>query len=191
VLLNLAILVVSGLTGVLGTLGRILLSYLVHMHSRLRSWRQGQVHVGPITWEFLPHGRDLWRRGRRARGCGARRGGHWSWRGPCCHRRRARHTCRGPFATARSRLLHGGGAASAGPAVLHDARRRLKLGRHHPHLAHGIRVPHRLQQLVAIRDSSAAARRRGRRARPAQPALRRGTGGRQSLRVANSVSSSS
>jgi hypothetical protein len=48
-LLNLAILVVSGLSGVLGTLGRILLSYLVHMHSRLRSLRQGQVHVGPIT----------------------------------------------------------------------------------------------------------------------------------------------
>jgi hypothetical protein len=56
-LLNLAILVVSGLFGVLGTLGRILLSYLVHMHSCLRSLRQGQVHVGPITWEVLPH---LW-----------------------------------------------------------------------------------------------------------------------------------
>jgi hypothetical protein len=54
-LLNLAILVVSGLSGVLGTLGRILLSYLVHMHSHLRSLRQGQVHVGPITWEVLPH----------------------------------------------------------------------------------------------------------------------------------------
>jgi hypothetical protein len=53
-LLNLAILVVSGLSGVLGTLERILLSYLVHMHSRLRSVRQGQVHVGPITWEVLP-----------------------------------------------------------------------------------------------------------------------------------------
>jgi hypothetical protein len=51
---NLAILVVSGLFGVLGALGRILLSYLVHMHSRLRSVRQGQVHVGPITWEVLP-----------------------------------------------------------------------------------------------------------------------------------------
>jgi hypothetical protein len=25
------------------------------MHSRLRSLRQGQVHVGPITWEVLPH----------------------------------------------------------------------------------------------------------------------------------------
>jgi hypothetical protein len=48
-LLNLAILDVSGLSEVLGTLGRILLSYLVHMHSRLRSLRQGQVHVGPIT----------------------------------------------------------------------------------------------------------------------------------------------
>jgi hypothetical protein len=56
VLLNLAILVKSGLSGVLGTLGRILLSYLVHMHSRLRSLRQGQVHVGPITWEVLPQG---------------------------------------------------------------------------------------------------------------------------------------
>jgi hypothetical protein len=40
-LLNLAILVVSGLSEVLGTLGRILLSYLVHMHSRLRSLRRG------------------------------------------------------------------------------------------------------------------------------------------------------
>jgi hypothetical protein len=54
-LLNPAVQVVSGLSGVLGTLGRILLSYLVHMHSRLRSLRQGQVHVGPITWEVLPH----------------------------------------------------------------------------------------------------------------------------------------
>jgi hypothetical protein len=45
----------SGLSEVLGTLGWILLSYLVHMHSRLRSLRQGQVHVGPITWEVLPH----------------------------------------------------------------------------------------------------------------------------------------
>jgi hypothetical protein len=53
-LLNLAILVVSGLSGVLGTLRRILLSYLVHMHSRLRSLRQGQMHVGLITWEVLP-----------------------------------------------------------------------------------------------------------------------------------------
>jgi hypothetical protein len=52
-LLNLAILVVCGLSGVLGTLGRILLSFLVH--SRLRSLRQGQVHVGLITWEVLPH----------------------------------------------------------------------------------------------------------------------------------------
>jgi hypothetical protein len=24
------------------------------MHSSLRSLRQGQVHVGPITWEVLP-----------------------------------------------------------------------------------------------------------------------------------------
>ena len=55
-LLNLGILVVSGLSGVLGTLGRILLSYLVHMHSRLRSLRQGQVHVSPITWEVLTRG---------------------------------------------------------------------------------------------------------------------------------------
>jgi hypothetical protein len=54
VLLNLAVLVVSGLSDVLGAIGRILLSYLVHMHSRLRSLRQGQVHVGPITWEVLP-----------------------------------------------------------------------------------------------------------------------------------------
>jgi hypothetical protein len=42
------------LSEVLGALGQILLSYLVHMHSRLRSLRQGQVHVGPITWEVLP-----------------------------------------------------------------------------------------------------------------------------------------
>jgi hypothetical protein len=54
-LLNLAILIVCGLSGVLGTLGRILLSYLVHMHSRLRSLRQGHVHMGPITWEVLQH----------------------------------------------------------------------------------------------------------------------------------------
>jgi hypothetical protein len=46
VLLNLAILVVRRLYEVLGALGQILLSYLVHMHSRLRSLRQGQVHVG-------------------------------------------------------------------------------------------------------------------------------------------------
>jgi hypothetical protein len=54
-LLNPAVLVVSGLSEVHGTLGQILLGYLVHMHSRLRSVRQGQVHVGPITWEVLPH----------------------------------------------------------------------------------------------------------------------------------------
>jgi hypothetical protein len=55
VLLNPAVLVVSGLSDVLGAIGQILLSYLVHMHSCLRSLRQGQVHVGPITWEVLPH----------------------------------------------------------------------------------------------------------------------------------------
>jgi hypothetical protein len=54
VLLNPAVLVVSGLSDVLGEIGRILLSYLVHMHSRLRSLGQGQVHVDPITWEVLP-----------------------------------------------------------------------------------------------------------------------------------------
>jgi hypothetical protein len=54
VLINLAVLVISGLSGVLGTLGQILLSYLVHMHSRQMSLIQGQVHVGPITWEVLP-----------------------------------------------------------------------------------------------------------------------------------------
>jgi hypothetical protein len=54
VLLNPAVLVVSGLSDVLGAIGRILLSYLVHMHSCLRSLRQGHVHVGPITWEVLP-----------------------------------------------------------------------------------------------------------------------------------------
>jgi hypothetical protein len=51
---NLVILVVSGLSGVLGTLRRILLIYPMHMHSRLRSVRRGQVHVDPITWEVLP-----------------------------------------------------------------------------------------------------------------------------------------
>jgi hypothetical protein len=54
-LLNPAVLVVSGLSDVLGAIGRILLSYLVHMHNSLRSLRQEQVHVGPITWEVLPH----------------------------------------------------------------------------------------------------------------------------------------
>jgi hypothetical protein len=44
-LLNPAVLVVSGLSEVLGALRQILLGYLVHMHSRLRSLRQGQVHV--------------------------------------------------------------------------------------------------------------------------------------------------
>jgi antibiotic biosynthesis monooxygenase (ABM) superfamily enzyme len=53
-LLNPAVLVVIGLFKVLGALRQILLSYLVHMHSRLRSLRQGLVHVGPITWEVLP-----------------------------------------------------------------------------------------------------------------------------------------
>jgi hypothetical protein len=48
-LLNPVILVVSGLSEVLGALRQILLSYLVHMHSRLRSLRQGQVPVGPKT----------------------------------------------------------------------------------------------------------------------------------------------
>jgi hypothetical protein len=55
-LLNLAILAVSRLSGVLGALGQILLSYLVHMYSCLRSLRQGHVHVGPITWEVLRQG---------------------------------------------------------------------------------------------------------------------------------------
>jgi hypothetical protein len=53
-LLNPVILVVSGLSDVLGAIGRNLLSYLVHMHGRLRSLGQGQVHVGPIPWEVLP-----------------------------------------------------------------------------------------------------------------------------------------
>jgi hypothetical protein len=39
VLLNPAILVESGLSDVLGAIGQILLSYLVHMHSYLRSLR--------------------------------------------------------------------------------------------------------------------------------------------------------
>jgi hypothetical protein len=55
-----AVLVVSGLFEVLGALGQILLSYLVHMHSCLRSLRQGQVHVGPITWEVLPQRALSW-----------------------------------------------------------------------------------------------------------------------------------
>jgi hypothetical protein len=54
VLLNIAVLVVSGLSDVLGAIRRILLSYMVHMHGRLRSLGQGQVHVGPIPWEVLP-----------------------------------------------------------------------------------------------------------------------------------------
>jgi hypothetical protein len=53
-LLNPAVLVVSGLSEVLGALVHILLCYLVHVHSHLGSLRQGQVHVGPITWEVLP-----------------------------------------------------------------------------------------------------------------------------------------
>jgi hypothetical protein len=57
VLLNPAVLVESGLSDVLGAIGHILLSYLVHMHGCLRSLGQGQVHVGPITWEVLPHER--------------------------------------------------------------------------------------------------------------------------------------
>jgi hypothetical protein len=57
VLLNPVVLVVSGLSDVLGAIGHILLSYLVHMHSRLWSLGQGQVHVGPITWEVLPQER--------------------------------------------------------------------------------------------------------------------------------------
>jgi hypothetical protein len=59
VLLNPAVLVVSGLSDVLGAIGQILLSYLVHMHSYLRSLGQRQVHVGPITWEVLPQGRSV------------------------------------------------------------------------------------------------------------------------------------
>jgi hypothetical protein len=54
VLLNPAVLVESGLSDVLGAIRQILLSYLVHMHGCLRSLGQGQVHVGPITWEVLP-----------------------------------------------------------------------------------------------------------------------------------------
>jgi hypothetical protein len=53
-LLNLVILVICGISRVLGALGRILLSYPVHMHSHQRYLRRGQVHVGPITWEVLP-----------------------------------------------------------------------------------------------------------------------------------------
>jgi hypothetical protein len=65
-LLNLAILAGSRLSGVLGALGQILLSCLVHMHSRLRFLRQGRVHVGPITWEVLRqrhHASLTWARG--------------------------------------------------------------------------------------------------------------------------------
>jgi hypothetical protein len=56
VLLNPAVLVESGLSDVLGAIGQILLSYLVHMHDCLRSLGQGQVHVGPITWRFCHNG---------------------------------------------------------------------------------------------------------------------------------------
>jgi hypothetical protein len=52
VLLNPGVLVESGLSDVLGAIGQILLSYLVHMHGRLRSLGQGQVHMDPITWRF-------------------------------------------------------------------------------------------------------------------------------------------
>jgi hypothetical protein len=52
-LLNPAILAVIGLSEILGTLRQILLSCLVHMHSRPRSLGRGQVHVDPITWEVL------------------------------------------------------------------------------------------------------------------------------------------
>jgi hypothetical protein len=52
VLLNPTVLVESGLSDVLGAIRQILLSYLVHMHGRLRSLGQGRVHVGPITWRF-------------------------------------------------------------------------------------------------------------------------------------------
>jgi hypothetical protein len=45
-LLNPAVLVVSGLSEVLGALGQILLSYLVHMHNRLRSLIQGPNNLG-------------------------------------------------------------------------------------------------------------------------------------------------
>jgi hypothetical protein len=48
-LLNLVILAISGLSEILGTLKKIMVSCLVHMHSRLRSLGQRQVHVGPIT----------------------------------------------------------------------------------------------------------------------------------------------
>jgi hypothetical protein len=53
-LLNHAILAISGLSRVLGTLGQIMLSCLVHMHSHVRSLGQRQVHVSPIIWEVLP-----------------------------------------------------------------------------------------------------------------------------------------
>jgi hypothetical protein len=53
-LLNHAVLVVGGLSKVLGALGQIVLSYLVHMHSHLRYLIQGQVHVATITWEVQP-----------------------------------------------------------------------------------------------------------------------------------------
>jgi hypothetical protein len=50
--------VTSGLSGVLGTLGQILLSCLVHMHSRLRYLGQRQVHVGALTGRFC-HGDEF------------------------------------------------------------------------------------------------------------------------------------
>jgi ABC-type maltose transport system permease subunit len=54
-LLNRVILVICGLFEVLGTLRQIMLSYLVYMYSRLRSLGRGQIHVGPIIREVLPH----------------------------------------------------------------------------------------------------------------------------------------
>jgi hypothetical protein len=62
-LLNPAILAVSRLSGVLRALGQILLSCLVHMHSCLRYLRQGQMHVGPITWEVLRQSPRRWTSG--------------------------------------------------------------------------------------------------------------------------------
>jgi hypothetical protein len=76
VLLNPAVLVESGLSDVLGAIGQILLSYLVHMHGRLRSLGQGHVHVGPITWRFC-HSNHVAHGGGPSEGCRARPVGHF------------------------------------------------------------------------------------------------------------------
>jgi hypothetical protein len=61
-LLNPAVLVVSGLSGVLGAPRRILLSYLVHMYSRLKVFETragacGPNNLGGSATQIEPNGR--------------------------------------------------------------------------------------------------------------------------------------